>query len=481
MDIVIAADSPIVSGYASAVPVAVDLLVRHAWIVTMDAERRIYCDGAIAIVGDRIHAVGRDADVAQVVAARETIDGSRFVVTPGFINCHVHVTGEPITRGYVSDDTGWQANVFDWLIPTYQAQTPADERLSATFAAIEMLRTGTTTFVEAGTILDLDAVHDGLAATGIRGRFGPWVQDRAFAPGEDQATMTAEAIARMEAAMARYPGATDGLLAAWPCLVGHVTATDDLWRAATALARDHGAGVTAHMSPDPADPEFYLASTGRRPVHHLAELGALGPHLSLTHAVHLDAAEVDLLAETGANITHCPMTAMKGGYGASSAGRFPEMAEAGVNIQLGTDGNNNGNCADMMRAMFAAAGLFRDARRDTNLFSAARVLECATVNGARGAQLAHMVGSLQPGMKADFVLHDRDRPEWVPLLNVVNQLVWSADGRGVHSVWVDGRRVVSDYRSTLVDEAELFAAIERAAPALIARAGRTVPCVWPVL
>lgn len=462
-------------------PTPVDTLIKGAWIVTMDTERRIYRDGALAIVGDRIHAVGPTAEVEAAVVAKEVIDGSRFVLTPGFVNCHVHITGEPITRGYMPDDLDWQTNVMDWLIPTYQAQTPEEERLSAQFAALEMLRTGTTCFVEAGTIIDLAAVHDGLSETGIRGRIGQWAQDRAFGPDEDQAAMTRTAITTLEREMARYPTAGDPLLAAWPALVGHVTATDDLWRAAATLAREHGAGVTAHMSPDPADPDFYLATTGRRPIQHLADLGVLGPHLSLTHAIFLDMDELGLLAESGTHVTHCPMTAMKGAYGASHSGLFPEMAAAGIPIQFGTDGNNNGNSADMMRAMYVTAGLFKDARRDVTLFSAYDVLECATINGAAGAQLGHAIGSLEPGKKADLVAHDRNRPEWVPLLNVVNQLVWSADGRGVHSVWVDGRRVVDGYRATLIDEERLMAEVEAVAPHVIARAGKTVQCAWPML
>ena len=464
-----------------ATPVPVDLLIRNAWIVTMDGTRRIFRDGAIAVRGDRIHAVGPSAEIAAAVVAAETIDGSRFVVTPGYINAHIHVTGEPITRGYVPDDTDWRTNVFEWLIPTYLAQSPADERLSAQFAALEMLRTGTTCFVEAGTILDLDGVVDALSATGIRGRVGQWLQDRAFAPDDDQAALTRTALATMEAELDRWPTTGDPLIAAWPTLVGHNTATDTLWREASVLARERGTGLSAHMSPDPADPDYYLATAGRRAIDHLGELGVLGPHLSLTHVIHIDDAEVALLASSGTNVSHCPMTAMKGAYGVASAGKFPELAAAGVNIQLGTDGNNNGNSADMARAMFAMAGLFKDARRDPSLFSAYRVLESATVNGARGAQLDAQIGALAPGMKADFVLHDRDRPEWVPLLNVVNQLVYSADGRGVHSVWVDGRRVVDAYRSTLIDEERLFAQVEEAAPALVARAGRTIPCAWPVL
>ncbi|WP_156841711.1 amidohydrolase family protein [Novosphingobium aquimarinum] len=465
----------------AATPVTADTLIRHAWIVTMDEERRIYRDGALAIRGDRIVAVGPDADVAAHVDAAETIDGSRFVLTPGFVNCHVHITGEPLTRGYMPDDLDWRTNVMDWLIPTYLAQTPEEERLSAQFAALEMLSTGTTCFIEAGTILDLDAVHDGLAETGIRGRIGQWVQDRAFAPGEDQAAMTAEAIAKLEAQLERYPARDDALLSACASLVGHNTATDDLWIAASNLAKEHGASLTAHMSPDPADPEFYLETCGRRPVAHLDALGALGPHLSLTHMIFADLDEVALLAQSGTHVTHCPMTALKGAYGATHSGLFPEMAAAGVLLQLGTDGNNNGNSADMMRAMYVTAGLFKDSRRDVSLFSAYEVLEFATRNGAKAARLGHAIGALEPGRMADIVAHDRNRPEWTPLLNPINQLIWSADGRGVHSVWVGGRRVVDGYRHTLIDEERLLAQVEAAAPGLIQRAGKTVECRWPVL
>ncbi|EIZ81008.1 amidohydrolase [Novosphingobium sp. Rr 2-17] len=462
-------------------PTPVDLLIRNAWIVTMDGERRIYRDGALAVVGDTIHMVGPSAEVERAVVAREVIDGRRFVLTPGFVNCHVHITGEPLTRGCVPDDADWADNVLGWLIPTYHAQTPEEERLSARFAALEMLRTGTTCFVEAGTILDLGAVYDGLAETGIRGRIGQWAQDRAYDPSEDQVAMTTRAVATLQREMERYPHTNDTLLTTWPALVGHSTATDDLWREATALARQYGAGVTAHMSPDPQDPEFYLATTGKRPIGHLADLGALGDHLSLTHAIFLDPSEVSLLAQSETHVTHCPMTAMKGAYGVTHSGLFPEMAAAGVALQLGTDGNNNGNAADMMRAMFVTAGIHKDARRDGSLFPAYDVLEMATLNGAAGAQLGHAIGSLEPGKKADFVAHDRHRPEWTPLLNVVNQLVWSADGRGVHSVWVDGKRLVDSYRCTTIDEDETLAEVEAVAPAIIARAGKTVPSRWPVL
>ena len=461
-------------------PVAVDTLIRNVMLVTMDDDRRIIKDAAVTIIGDRIGHVGKTANILPLVAPREVVDGSRFVMTPGFVNGHIHITGEPITRGYVPDNSGWQENVWEWLVPLYQGQTPEEEGIAASLAALEMLRTGTTCFLEGGTVRYIDPVAEALDAIGIRGRIGLWMEDRAFDPSEDQTAKTDAAIRAMEAAVASLPQGRDARIGAWPLLVGHVTGTDTLWQAATSLAREIGGVVAAHMSPVEADPEWFLANTGARPVRHLAELGVLGPHVGLTHAIHLDCDEVAALAETGTNVTHCPMSALKGAYGAGPAGQFPELHSAGVNLMLGTDGNNNSNTSDLMRASYLVAALFKDARRDSNLFPAHEALTMITRNGAKGMGMMDSIGSIEPGKKADLVLHDTDRPEWRPLLNVVNQLIWSADGRGVHSVWVDGRRVVDDHRSTLIDEEKLYADVERAGASLIARTGLPDRQCWPV-
>ncbi len=461
--------------------ISVDTLIYGVTLVTMDDDRRIITDAAVTVIGDRIAHVGKTSEIRPMVMPREVVDGSRFVMTPGFINGHIHITGEPITRGYVPDDSGWQENVWEWLVPLYQSQTPEEEGIAASLAALEMLRTGTTCFLEGGTVRFLEPVAEALEASGIRGRIGLWTEDRAFDPAEDQTMKTDAAIRAMEAAVASLPQGAESRIGAWPLLVGHVTGTDALWQAASALAKEKGCVVAAHMSPVEADPEWYLANLGRRPVMHLAHLGVLGQHISLTHAVHLDGDEVAALAAAGASVTHCPMSALKGAYGAGPAGQFPEMHAAGVNLMLGTDGNNNSNTSDLMRASYLVAALFKDARRNTGIFPANEALTMITRNGAKGMGMDALIGSIKPGKKADFVLHDTDRPEWRPLLNVVNQLIWSADGRGVHSVWVDGRRVVDNYRSTLIDEERLYAEVERAGGNLIARTGLPDKQCWPVV
>ncbi|CAN5262260.1 amidohydrolase [soil metagenome] len=462
-------------------PLPIDLLVRGAMIVTLDTERRILKDGSLAIDADRIVAVGPREALEGRFAPRQVVDGRGFVVTPGFVNGHIHITGEPLTRGYVPDDTGFAENVFDWLIPNCFAHTPDDERLSAQVSALDMLRNGTTTFLEAGTILHLDAAIDGLETMGIRGRVGQWTQDRAFGPDDDQTAMIDKAIRGLDDQVTRFPVSSGKRIGAWPSLIGHSINTDEVWLAAKLIADKSGSGITAHMSPAILDPEWYLANTGRRPIEHLDHLGVLGSNISLTHVVHIDDNEVRVLADTGTNVTHCPLSALKGAYGVTSVGKFPELADAGVNIMLGTDGNNNGNSTDLMRCIYLAAALHKDSRRDSKRFPAHEALEMATLNAAKAMRMSDQIGSLEPGKKADFVLHDTHRSEWRPLFNVVNQLVWSADGRGVHSVWVDGVRFVENYRSTMIDEDELLARAQIAGEAIIGRSGLPFKSVWPVL
>ena len=450
-------------------PENVDTLISGSVIVTMDEERRIIRDGAIAIQRDRIAAVGNRADVENKVNAASVIDGRRFVITPGFIDAHIHITGDPLTRGYVPDDINdeFGDTLRRWVIPRYLAHTPDDERLSARLAAVEMQRAGTTCFLEAGTVRYLDEVVEGLEEAGIRARVGAWVEGRAFTPEDNEIELTGKAIRVLEQETARYPAASGQRIAAWPILIGHSTNSDEVWIAAKGIADANGLGVSAHMSPYRADPAWYLENLGRRPIEHLAEIGVLGDNLCLTHLVHIDDSEAALLADTRTNAIVCPYAALKGAFGISALGRYPELAEAGVNIALGTDGY----CSDLMQKMGLAAGLFKDARQDTKVFPASQALDMATVNGARALQLSDEIGSIAVGRKADFVLHDTDRPEWRPVLNVLQQLVWCADGRSVHSVWVDGVRVVENYRHTLVDEDELYAAAQVAGEAIIKRSG----------
>jgi cytosine/adenosine deaminase-related metal-dependent hydrolase len=447
-----------------------DLLITGSHVVTMNAARDIILDGAVAVHGSRIVAVGKAADLRRRFAPARTIGGPRFVVTPGMVNTHIHVTGEPLTRGYVPDDTPFVENVFEWLCPLYSVFDAAEERTSAQLAAVEMLRSGTTTFLEAGTIRFLDDVVDGLVETGIRARVGRWVWDLPPEPGVYRQS-TDQAVEHLRRQLDRFAPADDRRVSAWSILVGHTTCSDPLWRAAKALADEHGVGLSFHMSPAQLDPDGFIAEFGQRPMAHLGELGVLGGNVAMTHVVRIDDTELAIIAETGANVVHCPTTALKVSYGVTQVGKFPEMVQRGINVSIGTDGNNASNYSDLMRATYLVAGLFKDARTDPQMFPAEHAYEMATIGGARTMLLDGEIASLEPGKRADVVLHDTDRPEWRPVLNVINQLVWSADGRGVHTVLVDGAVVVEDGHCTTIDEQRLWADAQQMGEAITARSG----------
>ncbi len=457
--------------------IPVDTLIRDAVIVTMNAEREVFRRGAVAIRGRDIVAVGQSDDVAATVDAARVIDGRRFVVTPGLVNAHIHITGETLTRGFVPDDCPFDEQIITWLRPLYELHDETDEHVSAKLAAVEMLRTGTTTFLEAGTIWHVDAVVDALVEVGIRARIGRRAWDLPDLPPKYRMT-TDEAIAGIEDTLARHGDVAGGRIKAWSMLVGHTTSSDPLWRAARELATAHGTGFNFHMSPAASDPAGFLAVHGERPIVHLDRLGVLADDTMLVHCVHVDDHEVALLGRHRCNVAHCPTTALKVAYGVTQIGRMPEMVDAGVNLCIGTDGSNAGNSMDMMRATYLVAGLFKDARNDPAFFPAEQAFAMATIGGARGLRAADEIGSLEVGKRADLVLHDRERPEWVPLLDVANQLVWSADGRGVHTVFVDGRVVVEDYRMTTVDEERLYALAQERAESIVRRTGLQKPPRW---
>jgi cytosine/adenosine deaminase-related metal-dependent hydrolase len=161
---------------------------------------------------------------------------------------------------------------------------------------------------------------------------------------------------------------------------------------------------------------------------------------------------------------------------------MPELLARGVRVALGCDSPNNSNHLDLVRTMNMAAIQYKDARRDMRQIPAERALEMATLMGAQALGLGHEQGSVAPGKRADLVLFDTRRPEWQALFDPVNNLVYNADGRSVHTVIVDGRVVVDAYRQSFVEEDRLFARVQEIGERLLARTGVTLPgSRWPVV
>ena len=451
------------------------ILIEHATVLTLDAERRILADGSVLVDGRDVVQVGPAAAVRPPRPPDRIIDGRRFVVAPGFVDTHVHLT-EHLSRGLMLDDIPVPRYLPDWLLPLYCTVTPEEEQAAALLACVEMIRTGTTTFCEAGTLFDVPAVADAVEQVGMRAVLGRWTWDLEGQSGRMRQT-TEETLAATEDVLRKVHGRAGGRLGVWPLLLGFGTCSEALIRGAHALAARHGVGWgMMHLALHPR-----LRTRDTVALTRLDELGVLGPTTKLAHMVYVDEADIALLARRSVKIAHCPTAALKHTKGLAAHGRFPEMVAAGVCVSLGGDSGNGSNHFDMLRLMYLAATVFKDARLDVRVLPAEQVLEMATIRGAEALGLERQVGSIEPGKRADLVLYDRDTPEWRPLLNLVNNLVYAASGASVRTVLIDGRIVLDEGRLTTVDEGALYERVERLSRLHVRRAGLPIESKWPVI
>ena len=449
-------------------------LLDGALVVTMDPGRRIIEDGAVLIEGDTIVAVGKSARIASEFTWDLRIDARDKVVTPGFIDTHIHLS-EHIVRSLIPDDAAdWMRG---WLLPIYASLTPEDEYFSALLACVEMLRTGTTTFCEAGTCFHIDRVAEAVAKAGIRAVLGRWSWDLPREP-VSMGRRTDEALRENLEMLDFVEGLENPLIQARPLLLGMGTASDELLTGAKRLATDHGVGMGfMHASNIPSlETEHAIP-----PLAHFERLGLLDRDLKLTHMVYLDDTDLRLVKEHGVKVTHCPSAAMKHSKGISRHGLFPEMAAGGVCVSIGADSANSSDHSNMLRLMHMVAHVFKDFRMSQAVFPAEKVLEMATVDGARALGMEAQVGSIEVGKQADLVVFDRNHPEWRPLLDVPGSLVYAVTDRSIEGVFVAGRQVVKGGAVVGVDEVALYGRIETLSRRLIERAGITPVHRWPVL
>jgi 5-methylthioadenosine/S-adenosylhomocysteine deaminase len=451
-----------------------DLLVAGGDVVTMNDRREVLLGGTVAVAGDRIVAVGSTTELRAAHPAADVLDASGCVVIPGLIDAHQHLTGDPLVRSCIPDLLAPGESIFSWSVPLHGQHTPDDDELSATLTAVECLRNGTTTVVEAGTVANPDRVAKAMEGVGLRGTVGTWGWDVEGVPFSAAAD---EVLARQREVVTRWPAG--GLVEGWVTLVGHSLASDELLAGAADLARQHQVGMTMHMSPTSSDPESYLARTGRRPLVHLDTLGVLGRHLLLAHGVWLDDSEVELVLAREVAIAYTPWAYVRLGQGVSRAGRHAEIVERGGRVALGCDACNAADHHDVHKQAALAAGLARDTRIDPTRFGAHQAFELATIRGAEAIGMDDRIGSLEAGKLADLVVHDARTLDWTPRGDVGLQLVWGTDGRTVRDVVVGGRVVVRDGVCTTVDVDALRAEVATAQRSLLQRAGIEIPHPWP--
>lgn len=471
------------------------ILVKNAkYLMTMDEHRRIFRDGAVAIDGNEIIDVGKTDEVTRRSGTKfdETIDASRFLVCPGLIDTHVHLH-EHVTRGIFPDDLATRPLVFQWELPLVVSETPEDEYVSALLALVEMIKTGTTCFIDAGAF-SVESVAKAVEEMGIRGILG-----RAFVADRKTSEIPAnwkpewhdrlyfrshgDALREAEQVVQRWHNTSSGRIRSWMILEGIGTGTDELYVKAREIAERRGVGTHYHMASSIEEAQMTETETGDSPITHLHKIGALGSNVLLVHMVTVRDEEIQLLKQHEVKIAHCPGAGLKIAKGITRIGRIPEMIDNGITVGLGCDGAASCGFFDMIRQMHLAAVIFKDSRLKASIQpSAEKALEMATVDGAK-ALLWNDIGSIQVGKMADVIMFDLDRPEWQPTWhhNIVQNLVYSATGDSVHTVIVDGKILMRNRVLTFVDEREIYRRINESSERVARAAGLQPKPKWDTI
>lgn len=458
-----------------------DLLITGGTVVTMDSTRRVLDDGALAIAGDSIVAVGPTADLVARFSTRETIDARRQIVMPGLIDGHGHA-GHGLVKS-LGMDTG------EWYPATeaiYASGSSVDFwRAEALLTGVERVRFGVTTalsFLGGGDmVMRTDETTYGNAylqamdsvglrfflAVGPRRSPFPWTYTRWEGDSARQLQVTfAQQLAVSESLATRWNGAAGGRLHVAMAFPTHHPEQTPLDRAGLAdlvaqaratrdLARKHGLLFTQDGH-----------SRGSVQFAHEV-LDVLGPNALLSHATGMTDEEVAIVARTGTKIVHNPSAnaAIREHF------RLVELLDAGATVMLGSDGVGPDRSYDMFRHMFQAMRYHRAAFRDTKVLPPGKVLEMVTIDAARALGIADDVGSLEPGKKADVILVDAFRPHMMPAHMPLYRLAYFANGNDVHSVIVNGRVVMRARRVLTVDEAQVLDYAQREADLALRRTG----------
>jgi 5-methylthioadenosine/S-adenosylhomocysteine deaminase len=449
-------------------------LIKNATAVTMDERRRILTDAAIVVQDQSILDIGKTGQF-EAGTYDDIFDATGMVALPGLIDTHAHAD-QSLLRG-LGDQHHWIPFLDDIIAPWLTHRDPADGVLANTLAMAEMLRTGTTCFVSPNVDPrdDYEALTASIDRLGIRAVLGRFC----IAGGESEA----EARRRVSDAcdvMSRFHGSAGGRVDMWFGLDvprrpgdGHYP---HFYRAVNQAARELDTGIVYHFCSEFEDSAYIQDSYGMLPAEWSRDNHALGDNVLLINGCQLTPLEMRILADTGSHLAHSPVANMKMATGILP---LPDVLAAGVNVSLGTDGALNNNGYDLFAEMKAACLLQNITRRSASAFTAHQALELATLGGARAIGRPDL-GSLSPGNRADIVLVDLNTPALLPVHDLVSNLVFCNSGARVHTVFVDGRKVLDGGMVTEIDEAALGREAQSHAEVIRDQLRLHTRQIWPV-
>lgn len=420
------------------------ILIKGGTLITVDANDSVAA-GDLLVRDGRIAALGEINETAD-----EVIDARGCAVLPGFVQTHVHLC-QTLFRGAADD-----LPLIDWLkrrVWLFEAaHTAASVRASARLAVAEMIKGGTTCALTMETVSHTAEALRVVEETGFRATVGKCMMDAGTDVPAALLEETESSISDSLKLIEEWHGRADGRVRCCFAPRFAVSCTRELLERVARLARERGVIVHTHASENLTEIEMVRQETGMRNVEYLASLGLAAPHVALAHCVHLNEAELELLARTGTHVLHCPSSNLKLGSGIAPV---KEMLERGISVSLGADGAACNNRLDMFTEMRLAA-LLQKVVHGADALDARRVLRMATAGGARALGLESEIGSLETGKRADVSIVSLDRLHTTPCPDAVSTLVYATQSGDVRTVLIDGQVVLRDGELTTLDELEVI-------------------------
>ena len=416
------------------------------YVVTMDPQRRVIENGAIAIRGERIVAAGPKSEIERRYQARQRLDRPDAILAPGLIDTHTHAAMS-LFRG-IADDLRLQDWLEHYIFPAEARNvTPEFVRWGTRLGCLEMLLSGTTTYTDMYYFEDVAA--EATKEAGMRGVLGETIIGF---PSPDAKT-PADALAFTDRYLTRFHG---GPLIV-PAVAPHAiyTNSDETLKACRALANRHDAPLVIHLSETKHENDECLAKRHATPTQALDALGVFNGRTVAAHAVWVDEADLAILKLRGVGIAHCPSSNMKLASGIAPVTR---MLALDLAVGLGPDGPaGSNNDFNMFEEMDLAAKLQKVTTGDPRSVPAEAAVEMATIRGARALGMEKEIGSLESGKRADLISIRLDRPNAVPLYNVYSQMVYALKGSDVEDVMVNGKLLVKDAQALTLNAAQIEA------------------------
>jgi len=428
----------------------VDLIVYNGTVITVNNNREIIKNGAVAVEKNKIVCVGKSDHILSAYMAGEYVNAREDIVMPGLVDVHVHHV-QTLARA-LADEIDLIPWCFDVMYPFETIQTEEDAYYSTLLSCMEMISTGTTCVADPGGYRN-DAVAKGFIDAGMRGMVSWAGMDlspatRVLPDGFPGKLDLEETLLKEEEVVKKWHNACDGLIRGSYALRIESNVSEDLYFELNRMAKRDGVIVHMHVVVNEEQANYVRSKSGMSTIELMDKLGILGPHWLLSHVSIVSDHDVDLLVERDVRLSHNPAASMKGAYGAIVKGKFPEMIKHGVVVGLGCDSTVVNNSLDLWRTMYQVAVVHHEVRLSPDLISPEKALEMATIDGAKALNWDREIGSLEAGKKADFIIVDRHCANFCPVhdFSLIANLVYSAGGNNVKRTYIDGSLIYDNGR-----------------------------------